>query len=77
MALLCERECIVDAGKTLAFIGKRAGEEKKTAIYLGAKEGKGRAQVTKAFGNDSARSLIDQTILDSFPRRAFAIAGLL
>ena len=77
MALLCERECIVDAGKTLAFIGKRAGEEKKTAIYLGAKEGKGRAQVTKAFGNDSARSLIDQTILDRFARRVFVVTRFL
>ena len=67
MALLCERERIVDAGKTLAFIGKRAGEKKKTAIDLGTKEGKGRAQITKAFGNNSARSFINKAILDRLP----------
>ena len=34
MALLRERERIVDAGETLAFVGKRAGEEEETAIYF-------------------------------------------
>ena len=67
MALLRESERIVDTGETLAFIGKRAGEEKEATIYLGAKEGKGRAQVTEAFGNNSARSFINKAILDRLP----------